>query len=218
MPPYEPRLKTASRYGASNYGARITSALEADEKRKEHHHSPESKQLRHQLAWDMRVRGSSFKDIIAEFQKQDLGDWSPGQVYAMVRDHAKELAEAHEEAALLYKHEIHERYNLIIKESLMAWERSKEVEETSTTVDGRVHVSSVGQAAGLVQEPDVIPLPQQLTLTRKGSNGNPAFLRQAMDAMEAQRKIWGVDAPKKSDVTSDGKAVKAYIGINLDDV
>ena len=81
--------------------------------------------------------------------------------------------------------------------------------ETTTVTGGRATVSREG---------DLVPLPDQIVQQRREQTGNAALLGKAMEALSAIRAIWGLDAPKRQDVTTAGEPMKAYVGIDLDAV
>jgi hypothetical protein len=45
------------------------------------------------------------------------------------------------------------------------------------------------------------------TQTTEGRLGDPRYLKLIVEAEAAKRAIWGIDAPKKQDVTSNGKTI-----------
>ena len=58
----------------------------------------------------------------------------------------------------------------------------------------------------------------KVTTTRIQQHPNPTYLKIAMEAQAHQREIWGLNAPKRTDVTSNNQPIKAYVGVALDDV
>lgn len=93
----------------------------------------------------------------------------------------------------------------IYEEAMEQWRRSCGDAEREQVVTGRVKVTDQG---------GVFELPDQVTKTTEGQSGNPALLEKAMSALAAIRAIWGLDAPKKTDVTSGGEPFKIYAGFD----
>ena len=53
------------------------------------------------------------------------------------------------------------------------------------------------------------------TQERKGQSGDSALLEKAMKALADIREIWGLDAPKKAEVTgADGEPFKVYVSVS----
>jgi hypothetical protein len=93
----------------------------------------------------------------------------------------------------------------IANEAMDAWERSKlDAEATETTEE-----ETVLEGAGGGQE---IPATNRKTKrSRKGQTGDPRHLDNVMKALAEIRTIWGVEAPKRADLTSGGKSVPIQI-------
>lgn len=49
-------------------------------------------------------------------------------------------------------------------------------------------------------------------------DGNPAFLAGVLGCIDRRCKLLGVDAPERTDITSNGETVKFYAGFNPEDV
>ena len=77
---------------------------------------------------------------------------------------------------------------LIIEESLIAWEKSKQPEVSTVTESGSTE-------KGGWDKTSTKETPQ---------NGNPAYMHAALAAQASIRAMWGVDAPKKQDITTNG--------------
>ena len=85
------------------------------------------------------------------------------------------------------KKEIAAQYRYIYQQALTAWELSLEDAEETTT----------GGKDGITEKV-------------KGQSGNPALLAQAQAALKAIREMFGVDAPKKIDVSWRDKVPSGY--------
>jgi hypothetical protein len=93
----------------------------------------------------------------------------------------------------------------ILEEALEAWEASKG--DAVTVTSGRAELDRAGR---------VVALPDEVRTT--GQRGAPQFLAQARAALADIRAIWGLDAPKSVDVTSQGEPIKLYAGVDVDAV
>jgi plasmid maintenance system antidote protein VapI len=81
---------------------------------------------------------------------------------------------------LSHKARMHERHERIFQQAMTAWEKSKGEHRRQiarrTEVDGKPVTVS--------------------TLEVEESAGEPQYLAKALDALKAQRELWGLDAPK----------------------
>lgn len=100
------------------------------------------------------------------------------------------------------------RLEYLYSEAAEQWERSCEDRVCQTIRGGRVHFGDDGPA----------PLPDEVTTAREGQSGNPALLNQARGALADIRAIWGLDAPKKQDLTTGGQPFKVYGGFDPEQV
>ena len=91
-----------------------------------------------------------------------------------------------------------ERLLYLAEQAMRAFERSQEDAVTVTTTTGRFKVTKDGEA---------IPLPDEEKVQRVGQAGCPGLLTEARNALADIRKLWGLDAPTKTDVTSGGKTI-----------
>lgn len=81
-----------------------------------------------------------------------------------------------------------ERHEFIAIEAIGAWEKSKQAKGTVTRKSGRAKASKDGDEAVSAEE----------TTTRaENQTGDPRYLTVAMAALDAQRKLQGLDAPMK---------------------
>lgn len=101
----------------------------------------------------------------------------------------------------------------IAAEALAGWERSKLNAEMLRTVTEEValksEVETLDDDGQPVRRKKVI-LPVAKTTTTKtveGQAGDPRFLDQARGALGDIRDIWGLESPKKTDITSDGQPI-----------
>ena len=86
-------------------------------------------------------------------------------------------------------------------EAVSAWEASKRPAETTRTVIERAETPADDDArAGEARKPEVIV---KTTLTVKGQSGDPRFLNAAREALADVRKLWGLDAPQRIELTKD---------------
>lgn len=79
----------------------------------------------------------------------------------------------------------------VFQEAMAAWEKSKTDAVTITEKSG----NSGGEKGG--------PYDEKATQT-KAQAGNPSFLAEARSALAEVRKIWGADAPAKTEVSTGG--------------
>lgn len=90
-----------------------------------------------------------------------------------------------------------------------AWERSKldaEIEVTEQV--GSRHKPKKGEPP----EPEGLALERIKKYKRvEGQSGNPAFLRGIEWCIQARRELFGLDAPKRTDVTSGGKPIENHV-------
>jgi hypothetical protein len=121
----------------------------------------------------------------------------------MLKRKEKALAAEFREEAEEIKARQTEQLALIAEEALRAWERSQQDAETVTTTQGRYKIDKATGAA--------VPLPPEERRTVTGQSGNPALLAQAMKALADARAIWGLEAPKKSEVAATGEVQKVYV-------
>lgn len=91
------------------------------------------------------------------------------------------------------------------------WERSTEDAELTRTVTKTLAktTSDYDPANDEPLEKEVVE--ETVTSERRGQSGNPALLAQAREALADIRAIWGLDAPKKADITSGGEPFKVYL-------
>lgn len=148
---------------------------------------------RERRAWELRVTQFQTEQQIADALGIDTST-----VCRMLQRLEKRLAKTFEGQAAEIKAEQTAQLQHIAQEAIRAWERSQQDAEIERTVSG----------------------PQGATTTteRRGQVGDSRFLDQVRGALEDIRDIWGLDAPKRTDVTSDGQPIKALIGIELDKI
>jgi hypothetical protein len=86
---------------------------------------------------------------------------------------------------------------------MRAFERSQEDAVTVTTTTGRFKVTKDGET---------IPLPDEEKVQRVGQAGCPGLLAEVRNALADIRSLWGLDAPKKTELFGkDGGAIEAKV-------
>jgi predicted transcriptional regulator len=135
-------------------------------------------------AWDLRLQGWTQQQIAEE-----LG-LSQSTVCVALDRIEKKLAREFRDHAEEVKARQTEQLQMVFQAAWEQWRRSCEDAQKVKTVKGRVASNEAGY----------IPLPDLVTEMVEGQSGNPALLSQAMKALADIRTIWGMDAPKKSEV------------------
>lgn len=189
---------------------------------------PEVTREREARAWELRQRCRTTRQIAHEL------DIDHSTVVRMLDRVEKRLLESVNADVLQVKLRQTQQLERLLSEAVSEWERSKlpvEVERTvtkATELTGQ-EVAPLWPETGEDEEPTGAPKPQvtlpavEVTTTRevRGQTGNPALLAQARGALADIRAIWGLDAPQKQDVTTDGKPlnqVRIYIPDNARDL
>lgn len=121
----------------------------------------------------------------------------------------EDFRKRHHEDVDLWKQKQVDALERIFETAMAAWEASHLPVETITTRTG---------LARLDREGGITELPQEVSHSITGQTGNSAYLEKAMKALADIRAILGLDAPKRSDITSGGEPIKAYVGVDLDQV
>ena len=162
-------------------------------------------------AWEMRISGEkNLAAIAAELINPATGKpISTSTVSRMLSRVEQRLAKEFANKAEHVKARQTAQLERLFDEALDAWRRSKEPAETVTVTQGR---------AATTREGEVVPLPDQVVRQAREQTGDPRFIEQARGALADIRAIWGLDAPKKQDITSAGQAVKAYVGFDPEEV
>lgn len=108
----------------------------------------------------------------------------------------------------------------VAADALAQWYRSCGEQVTVTVQAGRVHVLKLreGDSDGFTEKEKIVELPDLTTTSTKTQTGDPQLLAQAISALAAVRAIWGLDAPKRTDLTSGEMPIKAYIGFDPEEV
>lgn len=169
---------------------------------------------RERRAWELRVtRFLTEEQIAAELEVDQ------STVSRMLQRAEKRLASEFVGRAEQIKAEQTAQLLAVAQEAQRAWERSQQDAEVEQTVVRDVTVDGVGKDAQ--DKPYKVDVPATETTTTKrrtGQVGDYHMLEQMRGALSDVREIWGLNAAKKTDVTSDGHAVKAIIGVDLDKV
>ncbi len=142
-----------------------------------------------QRAWELRAQGVT-QARIATLLAEDLGvEISQPTVSRALsrtrRQVQKALADRAEQEALLQLSQL----DHVQDEAMTQWERSKrDAQETITTMSSP---DDDGEGSGGISQ----------TTRTKGQTGDPRLLQRAMEAMEGRRRILGIDAPSKQEVS-----------------
>ena len=112
-------------------------------------------------------------------------------------------------------------------EAMQAWERSKLNAEATRTVTEQISLKGEEETLDDEGQPirrktAVVPaVKETTTFTSEGQAGDSRMLEKAINALSDIRKIWGLDAPTKQEITGkDGDvfAVKVLKGVSMDDL
>jgi hypothetical protein len=163
-------------------------------------------------AWHLRVKGWTTYRIAAH-----LGVHAT-TIARMLARIEKRLADRFEKDAHQIKGRQTEILERIAEVALEQFERSCEDAEKRRTVSKRVSSKPAGEERASDMLSDV---PDDLeesafvieeTTEVTGQSGNPALLAQARGALADVRTIWGLDAPKRQELTGrDGGAIPLTI-------
>jgi hypothetical protein len=149
-------------------------------------------------AWRLRVLRGCTQQQIADELEIDIST-----VSRMLGRVEERLERDFADLAIEEKRRQTEALLHVADEAFAEWERSKLAATANSVTSGRASVTRDG---------DVIELPDLVVRTRKGRIGDHNLLARAMDAYAAIRKIWGLDAPEKRDLTSNGQSIAPVIG------
>jgi hypothetical protein len=97
-----------------------------------------------------------------------------------------------------------EALTVVANEAMEAWRASQEDVVSVEVEVGRAIV--VPRRDGTLE---AVPIPDRTTTRRTGQTGNPAHLQRAMEAHSRIAALWGLDAPRRTDVTTAGRPVGA---------
>lgn len=155
-------------------------------------------------AWELRLQGLRNQALIDRLEAEGHGRLSTSGLYKMLARVEKRVAANMTMESVRQTAEQLVRLDLIVAESMQAWEQSKQ--------DGRAirEKRTPGQDQGTERV--------ETTREQKGQCGDPAFLRTAMEAMAEQRKILGLNAPRQWDVTSGGKPIPTFEQVKIIEV
>lgn len=162
---------------------------------------------REERAWDLNIQGLSYRLIAEVLNKEGLGPISPQAVghaitRVAVRLRPVLLAKAEEQVTKQVA-----CLNNAYGEAMQAWQRSK-----LPALENRkkVHVSEPADQASADAKSRGPYDPTDWTLTvTKHRDGDPQYLRTALEALRDVRKLLGLDAPVKTELSGtvggDGK-------------
>lgn len=163
-----------------------------------HRVPPEVSRQREVTAWDLVTRGVSQAAIA-----KALGV-TPSAVSQILDRVETRVLKDLEKKVQRQKARQHSRLEHIYSEAMAAWDESKKPKKKSRS---EKLVAGGLTAQQLATAPDGRPLiGGPTTLREKTTNeaatgeGNFLFLQTALGALSDQRKLWGLDAPKKVDV------------------
>ncbi len=144
---------------------------------------PEVTKQREVRAWELRQKGWTQERIAAEL---GVDQATVSRALKRTRKQVqKALEDRAEQEALIQLAQL----DHVQAEAMEQWERSKqdaEEHKVADTKDGPME-----------------------TVTRTGQTGDPRLLQRAMEAMQARRKILGIDAPEKHELTGkDGGGIE----------
>ncbi len=166
--------------------------------------SKELARQREQAAFDLTLQGLSEAQIAAELAKQGLGEVTQQAVSKMlIRIEERMLKEL---SAKIQTKKIRHEAALwkIYHAAMAAWEESKKPQKSLTTK----HAPSGenGQPGKVLESHS----------TLRDQDGDPRYLEQARQALADLRKLWGLDAAKKLEVTGeDGDAIKLDVSVDV---
>ncbi len=153
--------------------------------------SKEAKLELKQKAWEMHKQFKSSDEIAKAL------DMKPGAVRQMLSRLNKDFRKRFEDDIDEIKFEQIAKLEHIAREAFDAWERSKEV---SKTIRQKKMVGDPAKISGITEQ----------TNEARDQDGDPRYLKTAMEAMADIRKIIGADSPAKIQHSGDkeGNAIK----------
>lgn len=136
-------------------------------------------------AWRLRVEGATQASIAARL---GVSQSAVSQMLAKAeRQFHAELIEQAAEIKARQTAQLEALYESLVEQ----WRRSCEDSERTQTIAGLAKATETGY----------IELPDRKTRTVEGQSGNPALIAQALAAQAAIRAIWGLEAPKKQELS-----------------
>ncbi|MFN3652632.1 MAG: helix-turn-helix domain-containing protein [Armatimonadota bacterium] len=163
-------------------------------------------------AWALRVKGWSQPRIAAEL------DVDTSTVCRMLQRINTRLAKEFEKTAAQIKAEQTAQLDYVYEQALEQWDRSCQPAECVRIVKKRIEREERDSDEDEELEPEEPGDEYLVEYVRetRGQSGNPALLAQALAAKAAVRQIWGLNAVKKTDITSAGQPFKVYVGFDPD--
>lgn len=151
---------------------------------------------REKRAWELRQQGWTHERISIE-----LGVHHTTITKMLGRIRKRYLRELNEEVEQETTEQLLQ-LRFIVDEAMQAWMSSK---EASKSVAQKKRQGQGGNQ------------PDEITTRVQDQDGDPRYLSTAMSALSDIRKVLGVDAPQRSDVTSGGKPIRAVDYSTLSD-
>lgn len=160
---------------------------------------------REERAWQLNAEGLPHRAIAERLAAEGLGSVSQPAVSKMIR-RVESRALSRMTALVEGRKAVQAaRLEVIFQESLAGWRRSQEDAKTARrkTVDGEV--PEFGE--------DGDPVPgtghpgrEERTVELRGRSGDAAFLKTALQALADERKLWGLEAPQRRELSGPGGA------------
>ncbi len=171
----------------------------------------ETRELLSRQAWDLRVTKHWSLRKIAD----ELGI-AHTTVQQMLRTVEQRLAKEFVGHAERIKARQSAQLEHMAAQALEQWYRSCGELVSVTVTSGRVQVQKLRESdgEGYTETYEIVSLPDLTTTATQEQTGNPQLLAQARGALEDIRAIWGMDAPKKTDVTILQQAAKKVQGMS----
>jgi predicted transcriptional regulator len=164
---------------------------------------------RERKAWKLRQKCWTEARIAEEL------DLTQQAVSAILRRVEKRLSAQFQSRAEEIKAAQTAQLEYLADQALQAWERSQEDAEGARTVTEAVELKTNEETLDDENTPirrkQVLVPAEKITTTRtsEGQSGDPRFLAEARNALSEIRDIWGLNAPKKTDVLSGGQTLTA---------
>lgn len=165
---------------------------------------PDLARLRARRAWELRTQyGYTLERIRAQMVEEGHDRVEREELRLLIAAEADRRADSVREEMLRLKLVQSAQLENIFSDALAAWRRSLEDTQEVVVETGRaVPIRRVAPDGTEFLDFQIAP-PRTTTKTTRG-RGDPAHLRAAMEAQRALRELWGLEAPRKLDLTSGG--------------